>query len=212
MRVRVLLADDHTVVRRGLVNLLTASGSCEVVAEAADGEEAVQAVARHRPQVAILDIGMPRLNGLEAARRIRQHHPETRILVLTAHGEDEYVLPLVRAGVAGYLLKDSAVDDLLDAVRAVAAGRTWFAPRAAEASAASLASGKPAPDDPFDALSEREREVFHLTVQGKTQKEIGGALGISSKTVENHRAKVMQKLGASSAAELVRYAARRGWL
>jgi DNA-binding NarL/FixJ family response regulator len=118
----------------------------------------------------------------------------------------------VRAGVSGYLLKDSAGDELLDAVRAVASGRTWFGARAAEAIAASLASGKAAPDDPFDALTEREREVFHLTVQGKTQKEIAAALGIAAKTVENHRARVMQKLGVSSAAELVRYAARRGWL
>lgn len=212
MRIRVLLADDHTVVRRGLVALLVSSGACEVVAEAADGEEAVAAARRHRPQVAILDVSMPRLNGLEAARRIRVQLPETRILILTAHGEDEYILPLVRAGVAGYLLKDSAVDELIDAVRTVAAGRTWFGARATEAIAASVASGKASPDDPFDALTEREREVFHLTVQGKTQKEIGTALGITAKTVENHRARIMQKLSLSGTAELVRYAARRGWL
>jgi RNA polymerase sigma factor (sigma-70 family) len=212
MRIRVLLADDHTMVRRGLVSLLEASGACQVVAEAADGEEAVAAALAQRPQVAILDVSMPKLNGLEAARRIRARQPGTRVLILTAHGEDEYVLPLVRAGVAGYLLKDSAVDELIDAVRAIASGRTWFGQRASEVIAASVASGRAAPDDPFDALTEREREVFHLTVQGKTQKEIGAALGISAKTVENHRAHLMQKLGTSGTAELVRYAARRGWL
>lgn len=209
-RVRVLLADDHTLVRKGLVSLLVDSGECEVVAEASDGLEAVEKAQATRPDVAILDLSMPRLPGLEAVRRIREALPQTRVLVLTAHEEEEYVLPIVRAGASGYLIKDSAVTDLLAAVRALHAGQGYFGPQAARVLADQYRHPERVSGDPYGGLSPREREVFHLVVEGKTTKEIARALGISVKTADNHRYRLMEKLGVHNAAELVRYAARHG--
>jgi DNA-binding NarL/FixJ family response regulator len=209
-RVRVLVADDHTIVRQGLVKLLVESGECEVVAEAADGMEAVEKAQATRPEVAILDLSMPRLSGLEAVRRIREALPQTRVLVLTAHEEEEYVLPIVRAGASGYLIKDSAVTELLAAVRALHAGQGYFGPQAARVLAEQYRHPERASGDPYGDLSPREREVFHLVVDGKTTKEIARALGISVKTADNHRYRLMDKLGVHNTAELVRYAARHG--
>jgi two-component system, NarL family, response regulator NreC len=211
-RLRVLVADDHTIVRKGLVSLLAESGECEVVAEAADGLEAVEKAQATRPDVAILDLSMPRLSGLEAVRRIHEELPQTRVLVLTVHEEEEYVLPLVRAGASGYLIKDSAVAELLAAVRALHAGHGYFGPQAARVLAEQYRRPERAGDDPYGALSPREREVFHLVVDGRTTKEIARALGISVKTADNHRYRLMEKLGVHNTAELVRYAARRGLL
>jgi DNA-binding NarL/FixJ family response regulator len=210
--IRVLVADDHTIVRKGLVNLLLESGECEVVAEAADGLEAVEKAQATHPEVAILDLSMPRLTGLEAVRRIHDALPQTRILMLTVHEEEEYVLPLVRAGASGYLVKDSAVGELLAAVRALHAGQGYFGPQAARVLAEQYRHPERATDDPYGDLSPREREVFHLVVEGKTTKEIAHALGISVKTADNHRYRLMEKLGVHNTAELVRYAARRGLL
>jgi DNA-binding NarL/FixJ family response regulator len=207
----VLVADDHTIVRQGLVNLLLESGECEVVAEAADGLEAVEKALATHPEVAILDLSMPRLTGLEAVRRIHEALPQTRILVLTVHEEEEYVLPIVRAGASGYLIKDSAVGELLAAVRALRAGHGYFGPQAARVLAEQYRHPERA-DDPYGALSPREREVFHLVVDGRTTKEIARALGISVKTADNHRYRLMEKLDVHNTAELVRYAARRGLL
>jgi two-component system response regulator NreC len=210
-RIRVLVADDHTLVRRGLVSLLVESGECDVVAEAADGQEAVEKARATRPHVAILDLAMPRLPGLEAVRRIHEELPQIRLLVLTAHEEEEYVLPLVRAGASGYLIKDSAVAELLAAVRALRAGQGYFCPSAARALAEQYRHpGRK--DDSYAALSPREREVFQLVVAGKTTKETAHALNISIKTADNHRYRLMEKLGVHNTAELVRYAARRGLL
>ena len=210
-RVRVLVADDHTIVRQGLVKLLVESGECEVVAEAADGMEAVEKALATRPEVAILDLSMPRLPGLEAVRRIHEALPQTRVLVLTAHEEEEYVLPIVRAGASGYLIKDSAVSELLAAVRALRAGQGYFGPQAARVLAEQYRHPERASaGDPYGGLSPREREVFHLVVDGKTTKEIARALGISVKTADNHRYRLMDKLGVHNTAELVRYAARHG--
>lgn len=211
-RVRVLVADDHTIVRQGLVSLLVDSGECEVVAEAADGLEAVEKAQATRPEVAILDLSMPRLSGLEAVRRIHEALPQTRILVLTVHEEEEYVLPLVRAGASGYLIKDSAVAELLAAVRALHAGHGYFGPQVARVLADQYRHPERTPEDPYGTLSPREREVFHLVVDGRTTKEIARALGISVKTADNHRYRLMEKLGVHNTAELVRYAARRGLL
>jgi DNA-binding NarL/FixJ family response regulator len=211
-RVRVLVADDHTIVRKGLVSLLVESGECEVVAEAADGLDAVAQALATRPDVAILDLSMPRLSGLEAVRRIHEALPQTRVLVLTVHEEEEYVLPLVRAGAAGYLIKDTAVSELLAAVRALHAGQGYFCPQAARVLAEHYRQPERAADDPYGALSPREREVFHLVVDGRTTKEIARALGISVKTADNHRYRLMEKLDVHNTAELVRYAARRGLL
>jgi DNA-binding NarL/FixJ family response regulator len=209
--IRVLVADDHTLVRQGLVSLLEASGECEVVAEAADGLEAVEKASRTRPDVALLDVAMPRLSGLEAVRRICAAAPATRVLVLTVHDEEEYVLHMVRLGAAGYLVKDSAASELLAAVRALAAGKAYFGPQAARVLAERLRIPERG-DDPYGALTAREREVFHLVIEGRTTKEIARALGISAKTAENHRARVLEKLDLHNTAELVRYAARKGLL
>jgi len=209
--IRVLIADDHTIVRQGLVSLLRSSGEIEVVAEAADGLEAVERALATRPDVAVVDLSMPRLSGLEAVRRIRAQVPGVRILVLTVHEEDEYVVPTVRAGASGYLLKDTAVSDLLAAVRALHAGQGWFGPQAAR----SLADQQRAPQtfgDPYGPLTAREREVFHLLAEGKTTKEIAHALKLSPKTAGNHRHRIMEKLGVHNAAELVRYASKHGLL
>jgi len=211
-RVRVLVADDHTIVRQGLVSLLNESGECEVVAEAADGLEAVEKAHATRPEVAVLDLSMPRLSGLEAVRRLREELPATRILVLTVHEEEEYVLPIVRAGASGYLVKDSAAAELLAAVRALHGGRGYFGPQAARALAEQLQHPESPAGDPYGPLTPREREVFHLVIEGKTTKEIARALQISLKTADNHRSRVLAKLGLHNTAELVRYAARKGLL
>lgn len=208
MSIRVLVADDHTIVRQGVVSLLQASGDCTVVAEASDGVEAVEQTVATQPDVAVLDIGMPRLSGLEAVRRIRQEAPRTRILVLTMHEEEEYVVHLVKAGASGYLVKDSAAGELLAAVRALARGQGYLGPYAARV----LADQYRRPEetaDPYGSLTAREREVFHLVVDGKTTKEIARQLGISPKTAENHRTRLMDKLGVHNTAELVRYAAKK---
>ncbi len=211
-RIRVLVADDHTIVRQGLVSLLQRDPDLEAVAEAGDGLEAVELARRQRPQVAVLDVSMPRLSGLEAVRRIHAELPETRILVLTVHEEEEYVVPLVRAGAAGYLVKDSAAAELLAAVRALSAGKGYFGPQAAKILAEQLQPGAHHPEDPYGPLTPREREVFHLVVEGRTTKEIAKALGISVKTADNHRARLMEKLGVHNTAELVRLAAKKGLL
>jgi DNA-binding NarL/FixJ family response regulator len=210
--IRVLVADDHTIVRKGLVSLLEESGECRVVAEAADGLEAVERAVATRPDVAVVDLTMPRLSGLEAVRRIHDELPTTRILVLTVHEEEEYVLPIVRAGAAGYLVKDSAVSELLAAGKALAAGQGYFGPQAARALAEQYRRPERSPEDPYGSLTPREREVFHLVVEGKTTKEVAVALGISVKTADNHRSRMMDKLGVHNTAELVRYAARKGLL
>ena len=208
--IRVLVGDDHTLVRQGLVVLLEDGGACEVVAQASDGLEAVEKTHATHPDVAVLDLTMPRLSGLEAVRRIREQSPRTRVLVVTVHEEEEYVLPIVRAGAAGYLVKDSAASELLAAVRAVAAGDKWFGHQAAKALAEQVRRPPGAADDPYEDLTPREREVLHLVVEGKTTKEIGKALGISAKTADNHRTRMMDKLGLHNTAEVVRYAARKG--
>jgi DNA-binding NarL/FixJ family response regulator len=210
--IRVLLADDHTIVRQGLRSLLDQSDDCRVVAEAADGLEAVEKAHETRPHVAVVDIGMPRLNGMEVVRRIHQELPGTRVLVLTMHEEEEYVLHVVRAGASGYLVKDSAASELLKAVRALHKGDGYFGTYASKVLAEQYRLGTRTPEDPYGSLTPREREVFHLVIEGRTTKEIGVELGISSKTAENHRTRVLDKLGVHNTAELVRYAARRGLL
>jgi DNA-binding NarL/FixJ family response regulator len=209
---RVLIADDHTMVRESLVNVLQADGDVEVVAQAADGIEALEKALQTRPDVVVADLSMPRLGGLEVVRRLREALPETRVLVLTMHREDEYVLQAVRAGASGYLVKDSAAADLLAAVRALHAGRGYFGPQAAMTLAEQLQHPERALDDPYGQLTTREREVFHLLAEGLTTKEIARRLDISVKTAENHRGRVLDKLGTRNTAELVRYALRKGLL
>lgn len=210
--IRVLIADDHTLVRESLVSVLNASGVCQVVAEAADGVTAVEKALELHPDVAIIDISMPRLSGVEVVRRLHVELPATRLLVLTMHEEEEYVLHVVRAGASGYLPKDSATSELILAVRNLHAGRGHFGPNAVRVLAEQVHSPKPEPEDPYGGLTTREREVFHLMIEGQSSKEIARTLAISTKTVENHRAHVLEKLKARNTADVVRYAMRKGLL
>ena len=181
-RIRVLVADDHTIVRQGLVGILKASDEIEIVGEAADGAEAVDQAMKLKPDVVVLDVSMPHLSGLEAARRIRDALPATRILVLTMHDDEEYVLQMVRAGASGYLLKEGAASELLDGIRALKAGRTHFGAKASEALAAAYQRDAAAPGDPYGTLTDREREVFQLIVEGKTNTLAPAPQRVSGKT------------------------------
>ena len=210
--IRVLIADDHTLVRESLVSVLNASGACHVVAEAADGVTALEKALALRPDVAIIDISMPKLGGLEVVRRLHAELPAIRVLVLTMHEEAEYVLHVVRAGAAGFLLKDSAISELIQAVTDLHAGRSHFGSNAARILAEQVLKPRPDIGDPYGRLTPREREVFHLIVEGQTSKAIASKLGISTKTAENHRASVLDKLKARNTAEVVRYAVRKGLL
>jgi DNA-binding NarL/FixJ family response regulator len=210
--IRVLVCDDHTILREGLVALLAASGDCEVVGQAADGMAAVEMALKLRPQVVVVDLSMPRLNGIEVVRRLTAELEGARILVLTMHSEEEYVVHVVRAGASGFLLKDSAGSELLAAVRALAAGRGYFGGHAAKVLAQQMQQPHARLEDPYRGLTPREREVFHLIVEGLTTKEIARKIDVSTKTAENHRARVLDKLEARNTAELVRYAVRHGLL
>jgi DNA-binding NarL/FixJ family response regulator len=183
-----------------------------VVGQAADGVTAVEQALLLRPDVAIIDISMPRLSGIEVVRRLRQELPATPTLVLTMHDEDEYVLHVVRAGASGFLLKDSATSELIEAVRDLHAGRKHFGGNAARVLAEQVRHPGAPIEDPYGRLTTREREVFHLIVEGRSSKEVARALGISVKTAENHRAHVLEKISAHNTADVVRYAVRKGLL
>ncbi|KZC38690.1 MULTISPECIES: response regulator [Rhodanobacter] len=210
--IRVLLVDDHNLVRESLVGILQGDGDIEVIAQAADGVEAVGKALATRPDIVITDLSMPRLSGIELVRRLTQELPDTRVLVLTMHQEDQYVLQAVRVGASGYLVKDSAAAELLAAVRNVHAGRAHFGPHASRALAEQLQHPERLPDDRYELLTAREREVFGLIAEGLTTKEIARRLSISTKTAENHRTRVLTKIAVRNTAELVRYALRRGLL
>lgn len=209
-KIRVLVADDHTILREGVVSLLNASGDCQVVAQAADGISAVELALRFEPDVVVLDLSMPKLNGLEVIRRLGLELDRTRILVLTMHAEEEYVLHVVRAGAAGFLLKDTASTELLTAVRTLAAGRAYYGAHAAQVLARQVHQPQSRIEDPYRDLTAREREVFHLIVEGLTTKEIAKQLDVSTKTAENHRFRAIEKLGVRNTAELIRYAVKHG--
>ena len=209
---RLLLADDHTVVRQGLRKLLEDRPDWHVVAEAPNGREAVRLAEEHQPDVAILDVAMPILNGIEATRQIARRVPKTRILVLSMHADEAYVSEILQAGATGYLLKDSADTDLAQAVHAVSQGKSFFSPAIARVMADNFVRhpGERGVVDRYQSLSEREREIFQLVAEAHTNKEIAALLHVSSSTVETHRAHIMDKLDLHSAAEIVLYAVRRG--
>ena len=209
---RVLIADDHTMVRESLVGLLQADGDVQVVAQAANGSEALEKAVQTQPDVVVTDLSMSGLGGLEVIRRLRELLPRTRVLVLTMHQEEEYVLQAVRAGASGYLVKDSAASELLAAVRALHAGHAHFGPQAARALAEQLQHPERMVDDPYGTLTAREREVLHLIAEGMTTKEVARRLDIGVKTAENHRGRVLAKLGLRNTAEVVRYAIAKGLL
>jgi two-component system response regulator NreC len=212
MTVRILLADDHTVVRQGLRKILEERTDWDVVAEAGDGREAVRLAEQCKPDVAILDVAMPRLNGIEATRQIARRVPSTRVLVLSMHQDEAYVAQILQAGASGYILKDSADVDLLQAVNELAHGRSFFSPVIARVMLDDYVrqGADRAVSDRWESLSEREREIVQLIAEGKTNKEIAALLSISPSTVETHRAHLMEKLDLHSAAEIVLYAVRRG--
>ena len=211
-RIRILLADDHTVVRQGLRKLLEERPDWEVIAEAGDGREAVRLAEQHKPDVAILDVAMPLLNGIEATRQITKRVPSTRVLVLSMHADEAYVTQILQAGATGYLLKDSADVDLLKAVGEAAHGRSFFSPAIARVMLDDYVRqlADKGVTDRYESLSEREREIFQLIAEAKTNKEIAALLNVSPSTVETHRAHIMEKLDLHSAAEIVLYAVRRG--
>jgi two-component system, NarL family, response regulator NreC len=206
MPLRVLIADDHEVFREGLKSLLTGQGF-EVVGETARGRAALRLSSRLEPDLAILDIAMPELNGLETARLIARDSPKTRCIILTMHTEDQYVLEAMRAGVRGFVLKSQAFSDLTQAIRAVAEGSVYLSPGISRA-VVDASLGRSA--SIADPLTSREREVLHLVAEGRTTKAIADLLGISAKTVETHRGAIMRKLDIHDTPSLVRYAIRRG--
>ena len=210
--VRVLLGDDHVVLRQGLRRILEDRRDWRVVAEAGNGRDAVRHAIELKPDVAVLDIGMPLLNGIEATRQILRRAPSVRVLILSMHSEQAYVTQAVQAGARGYLLKESAGAELIEAIAAVAAGRSYFSPSVAQVVFDDYVRSltERGITDRYDALSEREREVLQLVAEGRSSKEIAEVLSISPATVETHRTHVLQKLGLRNTAEVVRYAARRG--
>ncbi len=204
--IRVLLADDHELVRQGLKLLLEREGF-NVVGEASEGQMAVQMVLKVSPDVAIFDIGMPILNGLDAARELRRTSPRTKTILLTRHDENQYVTEALRAGVKGYVLKNQESTDLVHAIRQVSRGEIYLSPSISRIVAEAFLSKTTSHPDP---LTSRERQVLQLIVEGKSTKEIADVLGISVKTAETHRTRLMQKLDIHDVASLVRYAIRHG--
>ena len=202
-----MLADDHAVVRNGFRHILAAEWDIEVIGEASNGREAVDLAATLQPDVVVMDVTMPELNGIEATRRILKDSPRTRILALSMHKDSVYVREILRAGACGYLLKDSSQQDFLAAVRAVAVGKGWLSP---EVSDAVLDDYRKHVTNPIDLLSSREREVLQMIAESKTNKEIATALHLSVYTVEAHRGRIMEKLNLHSIGELVRFAMRNG--
>jgi two-component system response regulator NreC len=206
MSPRILLADDHVIVRQGFRALLEREG-LDVVAEAADGQEAVRLACELGPDVAILDFAMPLLNGLDAAKEIRRRSPGTRMILLTVHTEDHYVLEALNAGVHGYVVKTQAAADLVQAIREIRGNAIYLSPTISRAVVEAYFN-KAAP--PGDVLSSRERQVLQLVAEGKTTKEIAALLGISAKTADSHRSRIMRKLDIHDTVGLVRFAIRRG--
>jgi len=206
MPTRVLLADDHALIRQGLKALLEKQG-IQVVTEASDGQEAVRLAEKAQPEIAILDITMPLLNGVDAARELMKQVPKTKVILLTQHDEDQYVTEALRAGVKGYVLKSQAAEDLIHAIREVCKGSVYLSPSISRAVVDAYLSKTYVAADP---LSTRERQVLQLVGEGKSTKDIALHLGISVKTAESHRARLMRKLDIHETASLVRYAIRRG--
>ena len=209
MTVRILIADDHKILREGLKSLLEKQPEFAVVAEAQDGLSAISAAKKHKPDIAILDIGMPDLNGIEVTRRIRSELAETRVIALSMHADRRFVMGILEAGANGYLLKDSAFAELITAVTAVAKGKMYLSPSIAETVVKNSLEKLDRKDEGSSVLlSGREREVLQMIAEGKSTKEIALKLFVSTKTVETHRARIFAKLHLHSMNELVRYAIR----
>lgn len=206
----VILADDHDVVRRGIRSILEADGNFKVVTEVADGLSAVQAVEKMKPTLLFLDLSMPRLHGLEALRQVRAASPHTKVLVLSMHNDEPYVIEALRAGAMAYILKGSESTEIVRAVAEVVAGRRYLSAPLSERAIAALTSRTPDQSDPLNSLTPREREVLALAAEGMNTTEMAEKLFISPRTAETHRTNLMQKLGLQSQTDLVRFAIRRG--
>jgi DNA-binding NarL/FixJ family response regulator len=206
-KIRVLLADDHAVVRQGFGRILAAHADLEVIGEAGNGREAVELAEQLKPDVVVMDVSMPELNGIEATRRLIKAAPRLRVLALSMHKDSVYVREILRAGAQGFLLKDASEDDLITAVRAVSQGQGYISPAVSEAV---LSDYRRHVTDPIDLLTSREREVLQMIAEGKTNKEIAGTLNLSIYTVDAHRGRIMEKLNLHSAGEIVRFAMRNG--
>jgi DNA-binding NarL/FixJ family response regulator len=207
--IRVLVVDDHAIVREGICSLLARRKDIEVVGEAADGKRAIDAVVQFDPDVVLMDIQMPVLNGLDATREIHKRFPSTRILVLTQHEDKEYVVPLLRAGAVGYITKTARATELIGAIRAVYDEGAYLPPRITQAVVTAVAESADSGEEQT-LLTEREVQVLSLVAEGFSSREIAERLSISAKTVDTHRANIMEKLGAHNVAELIKYAIRKG--
>lgn len=210
--IRILLADDHNVMRRGLRLLLESQPGFSVVGEAANGHQAVEQAVATKPDVVVLDIAMPHLNGAEAAQRITELLPGTAIVILSMHSDEGYVLRALKAGAKGYLVKDSAESDLIDAIKAVSAGKAFFSPEVSKVLVDDYVREMRSRgvEDSYELLTSREREILHLLAEGKSNKDIAAWLNLSLFTVETHRRNLQEKLNLHSLAELILYAVRKG--
>jgi two-component system response regulator NreC len=212
MSLTILIVDDHKILRQGLRTLLAREADMEVLAEAEDGREAVRLVRELSPQVVIMDVGMPDLNGIEATRQILQESPETKVIALSMHSDRRFVTNMIKAGASGYLLKDSAFEELATAIRVVMARKTYLSHEIAHVVIKDYVQGGGSKDDQsvFSVLSPREREVLQLMAEGKTNRQIAETLNVSLKTVETHRQQIMNKLEIHNIVELTKYAIREG--
>ena len=210
--IRVLLADDHKLMRAGLRLVVDQQPDLSVVGEADDGRQAVELAKSLKPDVVVMDIGMPNLNGIEAARQIREIRPDAAVVMLSMHSDEGYVLRALGAGARAYLLKDSATTDLVQAIRAVVEGKSFFSPAVSKVLLQDYMRKlrRSGAQDSYDLLSPREREVLQLVAEGKSNKEVASLLNLSVYTVETHRAKIMQKLNLKGVPELILYAVRKG--
>ncbi len=208
--ITTVVADDHGIVREGLRRLIEAEPDLDVCGEAADGREVLEEVARKRPDVVVLDITMPRLGGLETLQRLRSQHGDTKVILLSVHGDSSFIQSAVALGADGYVLKDGRAAEIVTAIREVMKGGSYFSPAVAREIVEQLRNPRPVDEDPFARLSAREREVLQRIAEGLSAKEIAVDLDVSTKTIEAHRTSLMRKLGLRKATELVRYALRHG--
>jgi two-component system, NarL family, response regulator NreC len=210
--IRILLADDHNVLRDGMRLLLERQPGFSVVGEASDGRETVDFVESHQPNVVVMDIAMPNMNGIEATRRIVEKHPRTGVVILSMHHDESYVLRSLKAGARAYLLKDALKSELISAIHAVSQGRSFFSPKVSRILQEDYvqALGRKGEDDSYELLTDREREILQLVAEGKTNKEIANKLNLSLYTVDTHRTHILQKLNLHSVPEVILYAVRKG--
>ena len=211
-QIRILLADDHTVMRAGLRLLLERQPDMVVIAEAEEGRQAVELADSHKPDVVVLDIAMPLLNGIETTRQIVEKHPKTSVVILSMHSDESYVMRSLRAGARAYLLKDSAEADLIRAIRAVCDGKSFFSPAVSKLLLEDYIRQLQERDeeDSYELLTTREREILQLLAEGKSNKDVANLLNVSLYTVETHRAHILQKLGLHTVPDLILYAVRKG--